>query len=344
MMSADRGAAEDFLGELRATMHERNVYRGQVLALDCNRYGGWQLRIRKLPRIERDQIVLAAGVLERVERQTVDFARHSQQLRAAGRHLKRGVLLHGPPGTGKTLTAMYLAGLMPDRTTLVLTGTALGGLARCCAIARSLQPALMVLEDVDLVAEERGRPGAGGNPLLFELLNQMDGMAEDADVIFLLATNRPDLIEPALAARPGRIDQAVEVGLPDAAGRRRLIELYARGLTLRVGELDRFVERSEGASAAFIRELLRKAALFAAIEDQAGVVEERHLAAALDELLGAGGELTKNLLGMGVRTAGRWHQELLQRSRGRHANGVAGGDYDGDGRNAEATPPDPPVQ
>jgi hypothetical protein len=57
-----------------------------------------------------------------------------------------------------------------------------------------------------------------------------------------------------------------------------------------------------------------------------------------------GGELTKNLLGMGVRTAGRWHQELLQRSRGRHANGVAGGDYDGDGRNAEATPPDPPVQ
>jgi hypothetical protein len=74
------------------------------------------------------------------------------------------------------------------------------------------------------------------------------------------------------------------------------------------------------------------------------VVEERHLAAALDELLGAGGELTKNLLGMGVRTAGRWHQELRQRSRGRHANGVAGGDYDGDGRNAEATPPDPPVQ
>ena len=66
----------------------------------------------------------------------------------------------------------------------------------------------------------------GQHPLLFQLLNEMDGLAEDADVVFVLTTNRADLLEPALAARPGRVDQAVELGLPDAPARRALLELY----------------------------------------------------------------------------------------------------------------------
>jgi ATP-dependent 26S proteasome regulatory subunit len=78
----------------------------------------------------------------------------------------------------------------------------------------------------------------------------MDGLAEDADVLFLLTTNRPDVLEPALAARPGRIDQSVELPLPDATDRRRLIELYARGLELRSEQLDDVVERLDGASRA----------------------------------------------------------------------------------------------
>ena len=82
-----------------------------------------------------------------------------------------------------------------------------------------------MLEDVDLIAEERTRQGSGCTTLLFELLNQMDGLADDADILFVLTTNRPDLLEPALAARPGRIDQAIEVPLPDADCRRRLFEL-----------------------------------------------------------------------------------------------------------------------
>ena len=325
VMSPEADAAERFLAELRSAMRQRNVYRGRVLTLGGNGHDDQQLQVRKLPTIERDQIVLPAGVLERVERQTLTFARHSQRMLAAGRHLTRGILLHGPPGTGKTLTAMYLASQMPDRTTLLLTGPALGCIERCCAIARSLQPAMIVLEDVDLVAEERTRPGASCNPLLFALLDQMDGLAEDADVIFVLTTNRPDLIEPALASRPGRIDQTVEIGLPDAAGRRRLFELYARGLTLAIDDLGPFVARTEGASAAFMRELLRRAALFAAEEDGDEVVAERHLSAALDELLVAGGELTRNLLGVRSRPAGRWHYDLIQRGRNGRANRIAAG-------------------
>lgn len=125
----------------------------------------------------------------------------------------------------------------------------------------------------------------------------MDGLADDADVLFLLTTNRPDVLEPALAARPGRVDQTFELPLPDAACRRRLFELYGRGLTVRAADLDRFIARTERASAAFIRELMRKAALFAADEGPELVVEDRHLDQALHELVVHGGELTRSLLG-----------------------------------------------
>jgi SpoVK/Ycf46/Vps4 family AAA+-type ATPase len=263
-MAADRAAADRFLAGVRATMRTRNVYRGHVLSVSVDQFGQVQVHFHRLPPIEREQIILPPGVLERVERQTLGFSRHSAALLRAGRHLRRGLLLHGSPGTGKTLTAMYLARQMRDRTVLLLTGRGLGLIGRSCAMARLLQPSIVILEDVDLVAEERTRPGATCGPLLFELLNEMDGLADDADVVFLLTTNRPDLLEPALAARPGRVDQAVEVPLPDAACRRRLFELYGRGLSLRVRELERFVRQTEGVSAAFICELLRKAALFAA--------------------------------------------------------------------------------
>jgi ATP-dependent 26S proteasome regulatory subunit len=296
--------AERFLAELRLSMRRRNVYRGRVLSLDMDRYEGLRVQFHKLPEIEREQIILPAGLLNRIERQTVRFAKHSEKLLTAGRHLKRGILLHGPPGTGKTLTAMYLASQMRDRTVLLLTGSGLGLIEQSCAMARALQPAMVVLEDVDLVAEERTRPGASCTVLLFELLNQMDGLADDADVIFLLTTNRPDILEPALASRPGRVDQAIEIPLPDGACRRQLFNLYGKGLILRLKEMESFIERTEGASAAFIRELMRKAALFAADEKDEIEVEDCHLNEALHELIIDGGELTKTLLGMrekGVR-------------------------------------------
>lgn len=125
----------------------------------------------------------------------------------------------------------------------------------------------------------------------------MDGLADDADILFLLTTNRPDILEPALASRPGRIDQAIDIPLPDRACRQRLFELYGRGLTLRLEHLPRLLDETEGVSAAFIRELLRKAALFAADEGDGIVVEDRHIEDALRELVFEGGELTKRLLG-----------------------------------------------
>ena len=296
-MAPEREAAERFLAELRLLMRKQNVYRGRVLSLGLDRSNNVEVHFHSLPRIARDQIVLPEGLLKRIERQTLGFAKHSEKLLAMGRHLKRGLLLHGAPGTGKTLTAMYLASQMSGRTVLVMTGRGVGLIERSCELARMLQPSIVILEDVDLVAEERTRATASCTVLLFELLNQMDGLAEDADVVFLLTTNRPDILEPALASRPGRIDQAIEVPLPDEACRRKLFDLYGRGLVLRLEQREQFIGRTKGASAAFIKELMRKAALFAADESAEAVVQDRHLDEALHELVVDGGELTKSLLG-----------------------------------------------
>jgi hypothetical protein len=297
VLAPERTTGERFLADLRHSMKQKNVYRGATLEMSQEPYGPLQVEIRKLPEVPRERLVLPEGVLERIERHTLDFSRHSEKLLQAGRHLKRGLLLHGPPGTGKTLTIMYLSGRLHGRTALLVTGQGQGLLKRVCSMARTLQPSMVVLEDVDLIAAERTRGEIGCAPLLFDLLNEMDGLGEDVDVVFVLTTNRPDLLEPALASRPGRIDQAIEVPLPDRASRLRLLELYSEGLELGMRSLEPYVARTEGASGAFIRELLRKAALFAADEGESLIVEDQHLDEALHELLVEGGVLTKSLLG-----------------------------------------------
>ena len=143
-------------------------------------------------------------------------------------------------------------------------------------------------------------PGMGSNPLLFQLLNEMDGLDEDADVIFVLTTNRVELLEPALAARPGRIDQAVEIRLPDPVCRRRLLDRYLQGMTTELDEVDDVIERTEGVSAAFLKELCRRAALVAAETSEpseALVVRHHHLVAALDDLLEHSTPILRSTLG-----------------------------------------------
>ncbi len=133
----------------------------------------------------------------------------------------------------------------------------------------------------------------------------MDGLDEDADLIFALTTNRPETLEPALASRPGRIDLAVELPLPDAGSRRRLLDLYSEGLQVTVTAWDTIVERLEGTSPAFIRELLRQSTLTAVEAGKpAGRVDEEDLLATVDQLKSQSGRLTAALLGAERPAAG----------------------------------------
>jgi hypothetical protein len=297
VMARTTETGEAFVSELKRVMDERNVFRGQVISLIGREdMPGSSLGVafHDIPAIAREDIVLPDGLLERIERTTVTFAEKADVLRRGGRHLRRGLLLHGPPGTGKTLTARYLTARLEGRTVILLSGQGYGLVSTSCGLARRLQPSMVVLEDVDLVAQERTMM-YGETSILFELLNEMDGIDPDADVIFLLTTNRADLLEPALATRPGRIDLAVELPLPDVAGRRQLIEMYSKGLDVELVDLDGIAERTDGGSPAFIRELVRKAALSAA-EAEVDTVRDEHFSEALSELA-EGGQLLRRILG-----------------------------------------------
>jgi cell division protease FtsH len=312
---ADSGRARQVIDEIRRLSIERNVFRGHVVGFGGEVFGPRRqelLSFLERPEVGREQVILPPDLLERIERQVVGVARHVSWLRASGQHLKRGVLLHGPPGTGKTHTVRYLLGQMPGVTVVVLTGAALGHIAAACSVARALQPSMVVVEDVDLIAEQRDSR-AGQHPLLFQLLNEMDGLGEDADVTFLLTTNRADLLEPALAQRPGRVDHAAELPLPDADARRRLMRLYQHDLVLDLASPAAVIAQTEGVTASFLRELLRRAAVYAAEDatghgpgaagdrgDAAGgslTVRDAHMNAALDELLDSRNQLTRALLG-----------------------------------------------
>jgi hypothetical protein len=301
VVSTDPRRAPRAAEEIRAAALEHNVFRGQVLSFGQEVFGSGEtfLHFHRRPQLRADQLILPPGTLAEVERQVVEVARHKDRLLAAGQHLKRGVLLYGPPGVGKTHTVRFLVSNLLDTTVLQLTGGALHLIAEACSVARALQPAMVVVEDVDLIAEERDMHG-GPHPLLFQLLNEMDGLAEDADVVFVLTTNRPDLLEPALAARPGRVDQAVALELPDIAARRALFELYRGSLEVDTARLNDVLARTEGVTASFLKELLRRAALLAATRTpEAGQlsVSADDLEAALDELLDTRNAMTRSLLG-----------------------------------------------
>jgi ATP-dependent 26S proteasome regulatory subunit len=267
--------------------------------------GGVALAFAVPPGVTRQDVVLPASVLDRIDRHALGVAAHRAALLAARQHLKRGLLLYGPPGTGKTHTTRYLLGQMTGYTRLVLTGRSLVAVGAVTDLAREMLPAVVVLEDVDLVAEERSR-GPASSPVLFDLLDAMDGAGPDADLLFLLTTNRADLLEPALAARPGRVDVAVEIALPDASARRQLLALYGRGVPLVLTDQDISVavERTEGTTASFLKELIRRAVLEALHDDPAlGAVTGAHLSRALDDLLDTAQAVTRTLLGVGVDPA-----------------------------------------
>ena len=261
-------AAQRLLAELDQLRAELNVYRGHLLEVSLSPMGGVSLGFAAPSALTRDDVVLPEAVLARVERHALGVAAHRDALLAAGQHLKRGLLLYGPPGTGKTHTTRYLLGQMTSYTRLVLTGRALVAVGPVTEMARALAPAVVVLEDVDLVAEDRTM-GPRSNPVLFDLLDAMDGAAGDADLLFLLTTNRADLLELALAARPGRVDVAVEIALPDGPARERLLALYGRGvpLDLTPDDIATAVERTDGTTASFLKEVIRRAVLEALHDD-----------------------------------------------------------------------------
>jgi ATP-dependent Clp protease adapter protein ClpS len=286
--------------ELENAVNAARSYRGKVLSLDADAdYRGRSkgVMVHRLPPVRREEVILPEATLKLLDRNVLSFVGSRPQLRRLGQSTRKGILLYGPPGTGKTHTIRYLASNLPGHTTLIITAAQVALLAHYMALARLLQPAMVVIEDVDLIARSRDQMGPCEESMLNGLLNEMDGLKEDADILFILTTNRPEQLESALSNRPGRIDQAIEVPLPDDAGREKLIQLYGKGLRLSPAVIGEATRRTEGVSAAFIKELMRRVAQASIARNGGTGVESRDIGEALDDMLFTGGKLNIKLLG-----------------------------------------------
>jgi len=286
--------------ELENAVSAARSYRGKILSLERDaEYRGRSrgVMVHKLPTVQREDVILPEAALRLLDRNVLSFVGNRTQLRRLGQSTRKGILLYGPPGTGKTHTIRYLASNLPGHTTLIITAAQVTLLAQYMSLARLLQPAMVVIEDVDLIARDRDQMGPCEESMLNALLNEMDGLKENADILFILTTNRPEQLEGALASRPGRIDQAIEVPLPDDIGRAKLVELYGRGLPLGDAVVEEAARRTKGVSAAFIKELMRRIAQASIARDGGTTVLPDDIGEALDDMLFAGGKLNIKLLG-----------------------------------------------
>jgi hypothetical protein len=299
--------ADKCLAPLQDAIQTCKAHRGKVLSLEQEEHFSGRvgyIQVHRMKRVEPEQVILPAPTKKLLDHCVIDFMQARAGLRAMGFQTKRGILLYGPPGTGKTHTIRYLAGNLPGTTTLLITAEQVGLLKQYMGLARLLQPAMVVIEDVDLIARSReSMRSACDESMLNRLLNEMDGLKENADILFILTTNRPHDLEAALANRPGRIDQAIEVPVPDTPSRDRLLRLYARGMKLTDKLVAEAVKRTEGVSAAFIKELMRRVAQAVVSRGEAAKVgkeaepSEADLTRALDDMLFSGGALNVKLLG-----------------------------------------------
>jgi len=197
----------------------------------------------------------------------------------------KGILLYGPPGTGKTLIAKAVAH-EAKATFIRMSGSELvhkyigegAQLVReLFSLAREKAPTIVFIDEIDAVGSTRTNDGTSGSAevqrTLMQLLAEMDGFDNRGDVRIMAATNRVDMLDPALL-RPGRFDRAIAIPLPDKAGRKAILAIHSRKMTLIDVDLDRVVDMTENATGADLQAVCREAGMMAVRREAAGVSQE----------------------------------------------------------------------
>jgi cell division protease FtsH len=244
-----------------------------------------------------------AGIDEAKEElaEVVDFLRNPDRYRRLGAAIPRGVLLYGPPGTGKTLLARAVAGeadvaffsTSAAEFIEMIVGVGASRVRDLFEEAKKHEPAIVFIDELDAIGRARGGAGAVGGhdereQTLNQILTEMDGFTGNEGVIVIGATNRPEVLDPALL-RPGRFDRRVAVSAPDRDGRRAILEVHTRSVPLAPDvKLDRIAANTPGMVGAELRNLVNEAALTAARRNHAAVAAA-DFADALEKLL-LGGE------------------------------------------------------
>ncbi|MFH2104736.1 MAG: ATP-dependent zinc metalloprotease FtsH [Parcubacteria group bacterium] len=241
-----------------------------------------------------------AGVKEAKEEllEVVEFLKTPKKFTDLGAEIPKGVLLIGPPGTGKTLMARAVAGeakvpffhISGSEFVEMFVGVGASRVRDLFNKAKKSAPAILFIDEIDAVGRQRGA-GLGGShdereQTLNQILTEMDGFEQGTNVIVIAATNRPDVLDPALL-RPGRFDRRVILDLPDIKDREELLKIYARGKKLVQNvNLKKVAQRTPGFSGADIKNLMNEAAILAARRDKKTVGEKEVLEAIEKVMLG----------------------------------------------------------
>ena len=213
----------------------------------------------------------------------VEFLRYPQKFAKLGAKIPRGVLLAGPPGTGKTLLSRAVAGeagvpffsISGSEFVEMFVGVGASRVRDLFNRAKEAQPAIIFVDEIDAVGRHRGAGIGGGNDEREQTLNQilveLDGFDDRTNVIVIAATNRPDILDPALL-RPGRFDRRVVLDLPDAKGREAILRVHLKGKPVLDGiDLPTLARQTHGFSGADLANLTNEAAILAAREDRSSI-------------------------------------------------------------------------
>lgn len=229
-----------------------------------------------------------AGLKEEKEelQEIIDFLKESGKFTRVGARIPKGVLLEGPPGTGKTLLAKAIAGeanvpffsISGSDFVEMFVGVGASRVRDLFADAKKNAPCIIFIDEIDAVARRRGTGMGGGHDereqTLNQLLVEMDGFGVNEGIIVLAATNRVDILDPAIL-RPGRFDRKVAVGTPDVGGREDILKVHAKNKPLADDvDLQQIAQTTAGFTGADLENLLNEAAINAAMADRAYIVQE----------------------------------------------------------------------
>ena len=250
---------------------------------------------KEMPDVTFDDVAGEDEAVEELE-EIREFLSEPDKFRAVGAKIPKGVLLYGPPGTGKTLLAKAVAGeagvpffsMAASEFVEMFVGVGASRVRDLFDQAKENAPAIIFVDEIDAVGRHRGSGTGGGHDereqTLNQLLVEMDGFDANTNVILIAATNRPDVLDPALL-RPGRFDRQVSVEAPDMAGRAAILKVHAQGKPLNDDvDLELVAKRTPGFTGADLANVLNEAALLTA-RSNAHLIDNRALDEAIDRVI-----------------------------------------------------------
>jgi cell division protease FtsH len=295
----------------------RQAQKGQTQALSFGKSGA---RINQPDKNKKITFKDVAGAYEAKEelKEIVDFLKHPQKFLEIGARIPKGVLLMGPPGTGKTLLAKAVAGeadapffhISGSEFVEMFVGVGASRVRDLFQTAKKHSPAIIFIDEIDAVGRHRGAGLGGGHDEREQTLNQilveLDGFDTNTNLIVIAATNRPDILDPALL-RPGRFDRRVVLDMPDIDEREAILKIHAKNKKLEKDvNLREMAERTPGFSGADLANLVNEAAILAARKNQK-TINQKELLESIEKVL-LGPERKSHILSKKEKEIAAYHE------------------------------------